>query len=231
MKDLARDIKGGGFMETLLQDLRDGTRTLVKNPGFTLIAVITLALGIGANTAIFSVVNGVLLRSIRRISILQAAICPSAFRARESPPVSFRCSASSRNWDGHSKCLARLRSGKPADIPSKSAMGVIRGLDAQLPVYNLRTMERIVDESVAAQRLLTLLIGGFAALALMLAAIGIYGVMPYAVAQHTNEIRVRIALGARTPHVLKLVVTQGMKPALVVSGGKKYTSDQLREER
>jgi putative ABC transport system permease protein len=89
-------------------------------------------------------------------------------------------------------------------------------IDKDQPVSNIRTMEEILLDSIARQRFSMLLLAIFAAVALTLAAVGIYGVMSYSVAQRTHEIGIRMALGAQTGAVLKLAVGYGLK--LVIAG-------------
>jgi ABC-type antimicrobial peptide transport system permease subunit len=145
-KEECRDARRVSRLEDFVQDLRFAMRTLRKAPGFTMTAVVTLALGIGANAAIFSVVNAVL---------------------------------------------------------------------NQLPVTQVFTMNEVVAASLDHQRFNLTLLGIFASVALALAVVGIYGVMSYAITQRTNEIGIRVALGAQQRDVLWLILGQGLRLALV----------------
>ena len=87
-------------------------------------------------------------------------------------------------------------------------------LDADLPLANVLTMREILSESIGRRRFQTLLAGTFAGAALLLACLGIYGVISYSVARRTNEIGIRIALGAQASQVSVLVLRQGIQPVL-----------------
>jgi putative ABC transport system permease protein len=102
-----------------------------------------------------------------------------------------------------------------AQSATGAALGEIHKIDASLAVYNIRTMEDVMGRAAADRRFTLLLFAAFAGLTLLLAAVGLYGVLSYGVTQRRAEIGIRMALGASRADVSRFVVWEGMKPAAV----------------
>jgi putative ABC transport system permease protein len=124
--------------------------------------------------------------------------------------------ARGEQWNSFGMNLAVRTSAAPLSVVP-AITGSIREIDLEVPLLNIRTMEDSVSASLSPARFTMLLLGSFASLALLLAVMGIYSVMSYSVSRRTNEIGIRVALGASRSDVLLLIVRQALLLALIGS--------------
>jgi predicted permease len=118
-------------------------------------------------------------------------------------------------WESLSKAALLVRTAfDPRSIATSVRSGIWK-VDPEIPVKQMKTMEEVVAETAAPRRFQMLLVGLFSSAALLLASLGIYGVVSYTVGQRTNEIGVRVALGARTSDIYRMVLRQGLAPVLL----------------
>ncbi|HZM90614.1 MAG TPA: ABC transporter permease [Blastocatellia bacterium] len=115
---------------------------------------------------------------------------------------------------GGGMSIVMRTAGDPTHLANVAREQVL-AIDPDQPIYDVQTMGKIWSDSIAPDRLYLMLLGTFAAVALVLAGVGIYGVMAYSVTQRTHEIGIRMALGARQSNVLGMVIRQGMMLAVI----------------
>src|SRR5690606_10121952 len=117
-------------------------------------------------------------------------------------------------WHPRQMTFVLRTAGDPVDV-LPAVRAVVQAVDPLLPLASVRTVEDLIDRSAASPRFRTILLASFAALALVLAAVGVYGVVSFSVATRTREVAIRLAVGARTNEVRRMVILRGLAPVAV----------------
>ena len=213
-----------------MTDLRLALRLCFRHPLLSLAAIGSLALGIGANTAIFTVLNGSVLKPLAYADPARLMV---VWETRSDTPKRSVAPANFLDWRRETTAFSALAafddftatlttSGEAQRIHAVSASAnffEVLGVqaDPQQPISRVRSIEEILSASMAARRFNTWIVGLFAATALLLAAIGTYGVMAFAVASRTRELGVRAALGAQPSDLIRMVMGQGLLLTIIAS--------------
>jgi putative ABC transport system permease protein len=134
--------------------------------------------------------------------------------AEESLPTLYQTGY--RWWAGQDRILVVCTQTAPADIVGPIRR-IVKDLDAGIVIYDIQTVREILNEQLSSDHVITGVLSCFAAVALLLVALGIYGVMAYAVAQRTQEIGIRMAMGARISDILRIILGHGLKLTLIGS--------------
>jgi putative ABC transport system permease protein len=129
-------------------------------------------------------------------------------------PLGQVSAVANETWRSFSMTIVVRTASNPTSLVS-AVTSAVRETDRDVPVLDVRTMDELVASSLSQQRFSLLLLGAFALLAVLLAAVGIYSVLSYSVRRRVQEIGIRLALGARLSDVLRMIVIEGMKPTLL----------------
>jgi putative ABC transport system permease protein len=171
---------------------------LRRDPAYAAVAILTMALGIGATTTLFSVTYGVLMKPL-----------PWADADPDTPNVFVSYRQDPNGWLRSSIYFVVRTTGDPS-AQIAALRTAVREQDPTLALDSIMTMEERVATSLGKPRLYALLLTGFAFAALAIAGVGLFGVLSYAVAQRSREIGVRTALGAQVSDIVLLVLRQAL---------------------
>jgi hypothetical protein len=213
--------------DEMFQDLRFGVRMLLKNRSFTAVAVLSLGLGIGANAAIFSLHFGgedPIGRRFDRgkdnggeLEIIGLVKDAKLVDVQEQPRRTFYVPflQDPGSWR---ETTFQIRTIGDSTNLTAALRSAVQQIDSSLSIFRVRTLDAQVDESLGRERLVATLASLFGGLALLLACAGLYGVLSYAVSQRTNEIGLRMALGAAPGRLLRMVLLEAYSLVLIGIG-------------